>query len=86
MIFIIEFILTFLRGMQIFLILGTILPMFLPADSTLKIGLVRIIEPLLRPFRKVIKPISGFDFSPLVLYLLIRGVESLIRRFLLPLA
>jgi uncharacterized protein YggT (Ycf19 family) len=86
MIFIIEFILALLSGMQLFLILGTILPLFLPADNMLKIGILRIIDPLLRPFRKVIKPISGFDFTPLVLYLLLRVIESLVRRFLLPLA
>jgi uncharacterized protein YggT (Ycf19 family) len=75
-----------LQGMQIFLVLGTLLPLILPADNMLRIGIARIIDPVLRPFRKVIKPVAGFDFTPLVVYLLLMGVESLIRRFLLPLA
>ena len=84
--FLFDFIFFLLQGMRIFLVLGTLLPMFLPADNTLRRGFERIIEPILRPFRKVIKPIAGFDFTPFVLYLLLIGVESLIRRFLVPLA
>ena len=80
------FIFFLLQGMQIFLVLGTLLPLILPADNILRIGIMRIIDPVLRPFRKVIKPVAGFDFTPLVVYLLLMGVESLIRRFLLPLA
>ena len=80
------FIFFLLQGMQIFLVLGTILLLVLPADNLLRIGFMRIIVPVLRPFRKVIKPVAGFDFTPLVVYLLLMGVESLIRRFLLPLA
>mgnify|MGYP000859473588 CR=1 FL=1 len=75
-----------LQGMQIFLVLGTLLLLVLPADNMLRIGIMRIIDPVLRPFRKVIKPVAGFDFTPLVVYLLLMGLESLIRQFLLPLA
>jgi len=75
-----------LQGMRIFLVLGALLPMILPADNVFRIGIARIVEPVLRPFRKIIKPISGFDFTSFVLYLLLIGLESLIRRFLVPLA
>ena len=84
--FLFDFIFFLLQGMRIFLVLGTLLPMVLPADNTLRRGIERIIEPILRPLRKVIKPIAGFDFTPLVLYMLLIFVESLIRRLLLPLA
>jgi len=80
------FIFFLLQGLRIFLVLGTLLPMILPADNTFRIGIERIVEPVLRPFRKFIKPIGGFDFTPLVLYLLLILLESLLRRFLLPLA
>jgi len=83
--FLFEFIFALFQGMRIFLLLGTLLPIFLPADNMLRGGIERIVEPVLRPFRKIIKPISGFDFTPLVLFLLLNVVESLIRRFLLPL-
>jgi len=85
MVYVIEFVLIFLQGMQIFLILGTLLPFLLPADNSLRIGILRIIDPLLRPFRKVIKPIAGIDFTPMVLYLLLFGLEALINRFIMPL-
>jgi len=75
-----------LQGMRIFLVLGALLPMILPADNVFRIGLTRIVEPVLRPFRRIIKPISGFDFTPFVLYLLLIVVVALIRRFLVPLA
>ncbi len=84
--FLFSFIFFLLQGLRIFLVLGTLLPMVLPMDNVLRRGIERIIEPVLRPFRKVIKPIAGFDFTPLVLYLLLIFVESLIRRLLLPLA
>ena len=74
------------QGMRIFLLLGTLLPLILPADNMLRIGSERIIDPVLRPFRKLIKPIGGFDFTTLAVYLLLIVVESLIRRLLLPLA
>ncbi|GEM_PF-683920 len=81
-----DFIFALFQGMRIFLVLGTLLPIFLPAGNMLREGIERIVEPVLRPFRKVIKPIGGFDFTPLVLFLALNVVESLIRRFLLPLA
>ena len=81
----ISFVLLLLQGMRIFLVLGTLLPYILPADNALRLGIARIIDPVLRPFRKLIKPISGFDFTPLVLYMLLILIESLINRFLVPL-
>ncbi len=73
------------QGMRIFLILGTLLPVILPSNNTFRKGIERIVEPVLRPFRLIIKPIGGFDFTPLVLFLFINIVESLIRRLILPL-
>jgi len=83
--FLISFVLLLLQGMRIFLVLSTLLPYILPADNALRLGIARIIDPILRPFRKLIKPISGFDFTPLVLYMLLILIESLIKRFLVPL-
>ena len=83
--FLVSFVLLLLQGMRIFLVLGTLLPYILPADNALRLGIARIIDPILRPFRKLIKPIAGFDFTPLVLYMLLILIESLINRFLVPL-
>jgi len=83
--FLVSFVLLLLQGMRIFLVLGTLLPYILPADNALRLGIARIIDPILRPFRKLIKPIAGFDFTPLVLYMLLILIESLIKRFFVPL-
>lgn len=84
--FFVSFVFLLLQGMRIFLVLGTLLPYILPADNAIRNGIARIIDPVLRPFRRIIKPIGGFDFTPLALYLLLIVIESLIRRLFLPLA
>jgi YggT family protein len=42
--------------------------------------LERVVRPLLRPFQRVIPPMGGMDFSPILLFLIIGGVQ----RFLVP--
>lgn len=45
----------------------------------------KLTEPLLRPIRNVLRPYQGsipVDFSPLVLFLLLQVVESLLLRML----
>ena len=83
--YLLELIFLLLQGMRVFLVLGTLLPMILPEDNVLRDGIKRIIEPVLRPFRKIFMPVSGFDFTPVVLFLFLLGIESLIRRFVVPL-
>jgi len=41
-----------------------------------------IVEPMLLPIRRVVPPIAGLDFSPLILIVLIRILSSLIIYFL----
>jgi YggT family protein len=49
--------------------------------------LVRAInEPLMRPLRRVIPPLGGIDFSPIVAFLLLRIALSLASAILVPLA
>jgi len=44
------FIFFLLQGMQIFLVLGTLLPLILPADNMLRIGIARIVVPCFTSF------------------------------------
>jgi len=37
-----------------------------------------IVEPLLNPIRRVVPPLGGLDFSPLILIILIRILSNLI--------
>jgi YggT family protein len=43
-------------------------------------------EPLMRPLRRVIPPLGGIDFSPIVAFLLLRIALSLASAILMPLA
>ncbi|NLE44334.1 MAG: YggT family protein [Chloroflexi bacterium] len=47
--------------------------------------LIEITEPLLGPLRRVIPPIGGLDFSPMVALIIIWVVEQVIRMMLLTL-
>jgi YggT family protein len=38
-----------------------------------------ITEPVLKPFRRLLKPIGGMDFSPILLFILLAVVEHLLR-------
>lgn len=44
--------------------------------------LFAITEPLMRPFRRLLPPVSGMDFSPIVLFLLVMVVKSAMKRLL----
>jgi YggT family protein len=37
-----------------------------------------ITEPVMGPFRRIIPPLGGMDFSPIVLFLVLQVVESLV--------
>ncbi len=64
-------------------IIGIVLSYFLSPFHPIRRTIDGLINPLLNPIRKVVPPLGGFDFSPIVLVLLIRVVESLITSLLL---
>lgn len=50
----------------------------------LKDFLHRITEPVLRPIRRVVPLIGGYDITPVVLFLLIYFLRNLIREYAFP--
>ena len=38
-------------------------------------------EPIFRPFRKLIPPMGGLDFSPILAFIALNFLESIIRNF-----
>jgi len=66
----------------IYILLGYFLSPYHPVRKTMG----QFIEPLLNPLRKVVPPISGLDFSPIILILLFRVVgwvlTSILRGFI----
>jgi len=43
----------------------------------------QITDPILIPVRKVIKPIGGIDFSPIIIFILIGVLQTVVINFLL---
>lgn len=62
-----------------------ILSYFVSPWNKVRMFLDRIVEPMLRPIRKVIKPMGGLDFSPIVLVVLIQIISSVLRSLILSL-
>lgn len=80
--FIILFIQIFARTIVFLLFLHVILSMFMSADKPLRIGIARIVDPILTPIRRFIKPFNGIDFSPVVAILVVNLIETLLTRIL----
>jgi YggT family protein len=59
-------------------IIDVFLSYILRPDNVVRRTLDRIIEPLLMPIRKILPSVGGFDFSPVVLVLIIWGIEKLV--------
>jgi YggT family protein len=61
------------------LFVHVILTYFMSPFHPIRRQIDRIIEPLLAPIRRVIPTVGMFDFSPLVLILLVQIVSMLVR-------
>jgi YggT family protein len=58
-------------------VLLTWLPMISPWHPAVRL-LHALVDPVLRPFRRVLPPIAGMDFSPLLAILVLRAVSALL--------
>lgn len=67
-------------------IANVLLSYFLNPYHPIRVALDRIVEPLLRPIRRVVPPLGMVDFSPVVLVILIQIVESVVIMLLSKLA
>ena len=81
--FIILFIQILARSVVFLLFLHVVLSMFMSPDKPIRKGIARIVEPILAPFRRFVKPFNGVDFSPVVAILAVNLVEWLLTRFLI---
>lgn len=77
------FIRIFFGAMSFLVFFYVVLTMFFTADRPLRIGLAKIVTPILTPFRKIMKPINGIDFSPVIAILAINLVEGLLSRLII---
>lgn len=80
--FIILFIQILARSIVFLLFLHVILSMFMSADKPLRIGIARLVDPILSPIRRFVKPFNGIDFSPVIAILVVNLIESILIRLL----
>jgi YggT family protein len=60
------------------IIVDSILTYFLSPFHPLRSALDRIVQPLLKPIRKVVPLVGNLDFSPLILIILVEIVDYLV--------
>jgi len=74
------------RALFLLILAHVVLSYFLPPYHSVRIFLDRLVEPLLKPIRRLVPPIGMVDLSPLVLILLVQVVEYILVALLLNLA
>lgn len=64
-------------------IANVILSYFMSPYHPVRLNLDRIVQPFLRPIQRILPPMAGIDFSPMILLVLVQLVESVIIGILL---
>lgn len=64
-------------------IVSVILSFFMSPYHPVRVAIDRIVDPLLRPIRRVLPTLGAFDFSPLVLIILVQLIGALLKSLLL---
>ena len=68
--------------LTILVFVDAIISFFLPYDNQFRIILDKIVQPMLRPIQRIVPPMGNFDFSPIILLIIIQVVESIIIRLI----
>lgn len=71
--------------LSILVLITVLLSWFLPPYNPIREALDRLVDPLLAPIRRVIPPAGMFDFSPLILMLLIQFIGMILKSLVLSL-
>jgi YggT family protein len=62
----------------IFIVIYSFLSFILNPYHPIRETMARVIEPLIAPIRRVVPPVGGLDFSPLILMVLIQIVGAIL--------
>ncbi len=76
--FIVQLIRSIANLLILLVVIDAILSFFIPPYHPTRIALGRILNPLLDPIRRVVPPVGMFDFSPLILIILIQIIANLL--------
>ena len=66
--------------LETLLIIASVIVSWLPVPRwhPLVRALHAVVDPVLRPFKRILPPIAGFDFSPLLAIIVLRAISSLV--------
>lgn len=67
-----------MRFIILVVIVDVVLTYFMSPYHPVRQALDRFVEPMLMPIRRVLPPVAGLDFSPLVLIIIVQLVGSLL--------
>ncbi|MCB2202757.1 YggT family protein [bacterium] len=70
----------------IFIVVYSAVSFILSPYHPVRETMARVIEPLIAPIRRVVPPVGGLDFSPLILMVLVQVVGSILAAILRSLA
>jgi len=68
--------------MTLVVIIHAVSTYIFPPYNSVRIQLDKIVNPFLNPIRKVVPVIGNFDFSPVILIILLQVIEYLLLRFI----
>ena len=83
MVFVAEFIHVVAQVLILLVIVSAILSYFMSPYHPLREAIDRIVDPLLAPIRRVVPTVGGFDFSPLILIVLIGFMDQVLTNIFL---
>ena len=70
------------RALTILILAHVFLAYFMDSYHPIWRWLTAVVEPLLMPIRRILPPIAGFDFSPVVLLVLVQILEQILLQLL----
>ncbi len=83
--YLVLFINAFAQLLVLLIIVAVILSYFMDPYHPVRRWVDSVVEPMLAPIRRIVPPIGGFDFSPLILLVLIQVLARIIISLLLTL-
>jgi len=86
MVFIAEVIHRVIQLFTFVIIVQAILSYFMSPFDPIRSAIDRFVDPFLAPIRRYLPPLGGFDFSPLVLIILLQLLGDILYRLLISLA
>jgi YggT family protein len=66
------------RVLSLIVIIYVFLAYFMAPDNPIRVTMAQIVDPMLRPIRKLVPLVGMFDFSPFILLILIQIIGRIL--------